>query len=283
MNKFLRHILLGLGVLLVVNLLYVVVVGGNLRSYEKKYLDCPEQFRLLVLGDSHANRSWAGNTDAGRYNFAQGSDNITDMMMKLEYAIQHNKAEGKKAVVLPFEPHLVSVYREEKQNNTVNKTINSPYLNKHLVYWLPLFFDANTGFDTKRYVLQLGKKPADPEKDTFTKGRARSRAAAQFPDSTVSRKLLREYQALITRARQAGYDIIPVRYPVHPYYDSLVRSRPESAYLTTVVDSLAKANGLTVRDFTPELQDESWYVDQDHLNKKGAAVFMEKFAEVFHY
>jgi hypothetical protein len=279
MNKFLRHLLLCLGILLLVNLVYIFVIGGNLRSYEEKYLDCPEEFRLLILGDSHSNRSWAANTDPQRFNFATGSDNVSDMRMKFEYAAARNEWKGEKAVVLPFEPHLLSVYRETKQNNAANRVITNPYLNKHLVYWLPLFFDQNTAFDTKRFFLTFGKKPGDPERDKFTRPHARSRAAAQFPDAIVSRTLLREYQELIDLAKSKGYTIIPVRYPVHPYYDSLIRVRPAAVYLTNVVDSLAAANNLHVQEFTAPLTSPEWYVDQDHLNKKGSAIFMDHFAK----
>ena len=282
MKKFLLHMLLCLAVLVLFNFAYIWVVGSHLRDYQSRYFTVPDKVRLLVLGDSHTGRAWATNKDPLCFSFAMGSDNITDMRMKFDYVDAHNHWEGEKVVVLPFEPHVLSIYRETKQNNTDNRTINNPYINEHITYWLPLFFDTQTSMDVKRFilkdVLRQGKKTV-----RFSKRHARWRADGQFPDSTVSKTLIREYQDLIDHVQKRGYTIIPVRYPLHPYYDSLVRAKPTAAYLTQVIDSLATANRLQVYDMMSAFEDPTLYVDQDHLNEKGAAIFRQRFAERYHY
>ena len=279
-RKFLSHILIiVLGVLLF-NLVYVGLIGGYLRIYADKYLNFPAKISLLILGDSHPNLAWVSNPDGAAYNFSQGSDNIVDMRKKFEYATVHNGEEGKKALVLSFESHLIAPYRALKQNNRLNDLLNHPYLDKRVVYAMPLIFDPTTEVDVQQYIGRLFKSPVDAE-NVFTKRRADGRLRHQFADGSVSRNLLREYQNLINDARKAGYEIIAIKYPLHPYYDSLVKRDPRSLKLTHAMDSLAGVNDLSITDFSDIIRDPALFRDPDHLNSKGSAVFVKEFAKAF--
>jgi hypothetical protein len=277
MKRFLFHISLCFLVLVVLNLIYSFVVDGNLRTYERKYFAVPDKVELLVLGDSHADGAWAANTDPDRYTFAYGSDNITDMRLKFEYVAANNHAGGRKVVVLPFDPQLISIYRESKHNNRMNRLINSPYLPMQVSYALPLFFDRNTELDVKLFLLRKAKTPDPGDNRDFTKAQARSRLKDQYPEPKASNLLLTEYQALIDAARDKNYSIIAVRYPVHPYYDSLINSFPNSINLKNKMDSLAMTNDLKLNDFSGAITDERYFRDQDHLNKEGSAAWIKRF------
>ena len=280
MKTFLIRIGFCLCIVLLFDVAYVFLVGGNLRTYAKKYFDFPGDIQVLVLGDSHANRAWFSNTDKKVYNFAHGSDNIFDMRQKFMFAAEHNEGGTKKFVVLPFDAYLISPYRELKQNNRINNVLNHPYLNKHVVNALPLIFDPDTGFDLKRYFLSFYKKQTDADR-FFSRPHATARFQDQFPDSLKSKKLLVEYQELIKSIRDKGYQIIAVKYPVHPFYDSLTQADPRSRSLNRAIDSLARANNLTVSDFSHHIQTPDLFLDQDHVNKEGSLIFVTEFKKAF--
>jgi len=232
------------------------------------------------LGDSHPNMAWLRNADLAAYNFSQGSDNIVDMRKKFKFAATRNGEDGKKALVLSFESHLIAPYRELKQNNRLNDLLNHPYLDKRVVCAMPLIFDPTTEVDVQQYIGKLFKRSLSAE-NAFTKKIADARLRHQFADGSVSHNLLREYQNLIGDAREAGYEIIAIKYPLHPYYDSLVKRDPRSLKLTRAMDSLAHANNLSVMDFSDIICNPALYKDPDHLNSKGSTVFVKEFAKAF--
>lgn len=277
--------LIVLALVLLTNQVYVLVVGGNLRNYARGYVDIERDIRLVILGDSHANRAWAANEDHRRYNFAHGSDNIADMQYKLRYALEKNHNTEQKAVVLSFEPHLISAYREKKNNNRLNAILNHPYLSPQFVTALPLIFDPGTEFDFKRFVLGVLRKGglAKPGSRAFSKKIALARFKDQYPDSIGSKELLKNLQALISQAKANNYKIIALRYPVHPYFDSLVQNDAGSRRLTLKMDSLADANQLRILDFSKTIRDPDLFLDQDHLNERGSSVFVKTFQKSFSY
>lgn len=282
MNKFLIRIGLMGFMLLAANFLYLFIVDGYLRKYERKYLALPDRVGLLILGDSHANRAWAADSSAGHYNFAYGSDNITDMLYKFKYVSVHNQERGPRAVVLSFDAHLISVYRELKHNNDANRIINKPPVSKYVPYYLPIVFDHNTALDTKLFFLNMGNEEETDDKiRKVTKSSIRGRVGAQFPEPTESKKLVAEYQELIDLIQREGYAVKAVRYPVHPYYDSLTRHNPNAIYLSHKMDSLASVNHLSITDFTRYIREEKYFLDQDHLNKSGSRIFIKLFNDLF--
>jgi len=282
MKRFLFHVLICIAALLVINMVYMFTVDGHLRNYERKYLAFPADFHTLVLGDSHTNRAWAASEDPALYNFAYGSDNITDMAWKLDYAIANGNPKAGRQVILSFDPHLVSKYRETKNNNKVNEVINRPWMDKRIPYLLPLIFDRNTELDTKRFFLGAGGEEDDGMIRKMTRTSIRARMEAQYPDGGVSKELLQTYQRLIDKARSHGYSLVAVQYPVHPYYDSLLRQYDNAKVLSHLMDSLARVNKLEIHRFSEKIPDEKYYMDQDHLNKNGSRIFIDLFHQAVH-
>lgn len=277
MKRFLLHVSICVAALLLINGVYLLTVGGHLRSYERKYLNFPSSAQTIVLGDSHTDRAWAANTDGSLYNFAYGSDNAEDMAWKFDFAVAAGNGGPGKKLILSFDPHLISKYRETKNNNKVNALINHPWLDKRIPYALPLVFDKNTELDTKRFFLGINGEEADDMIRKMTKTSIRARMKAQYPDEGVSTKLLHTYQRLIDKARGSGYAIVAIQYPVHPYYDSLLRQDANVKVLSHLMDSLAQANNLEIRRFSELIPDEKYYMDQDHLNKNGSRLFIDLF------
>jgi hypothetical protein len=282
MKKFLFHVLICLAALLVINAVYLFTVNGLLRRYEEKYLDFQPGFSTLVLGDSHSNRAWAANEDSGLYNFSFGSDNVTDMSWKLSYAITHSEPKPGKHLILSFDPHLISKYRETKNNNQMNELINKSWVDKRVLYFLPLFFDRNTELDTKRYLLGYGGEEEDGKVREMTKKSIVGRMRMQYPDEGASMELMQTYQRLIDNARSNGYIIEAVQYPLHPYYDSLMQHHAPAIRLSHLMDSLGLANNLNIRRFSKFIPEEKYYLDQDHVNKNGSRLFIDLFKSETH-
>jgi hypothetical protein len=279
MKRFLLHILLCLFILVMINFIYIFLVGGNLRDYERRYLAMPKEVDVVVLGDSHARRAWSSSDDPRVFNFAFGSDNIKDMRFKFEYVVKNNTAAGKKIVVLPLDAQLISTYRDIKHNNRQNASINSG-LPLQLIYWFPLVFDGNTEFDVKMEVFRLFK-PSNKAASSFSERSARQRLTEQFPEDAVSKLMLDEYQSLINDIRSSSYEIVAVRYPLHPFYDSLVDASPGGIYLQEQLDSVAAVNGLKMIDYSSRINDPKYFADQDHLNTEGSVLFIKDFTR--HY
>jgi hypothetical protein len=281
-RRFLINILLIICAVLLFNVGYIIFIGGNLRTYATKYLNFPDSVRVLVLGDSHAQLAWNSNSDGAIYNFANGSDNITDMRAKFEYAsTRHKLIKGGGVVVLSFEPHLISPYRELKQNNRINSILGRSDLQMKVAYFLPLLFDPDTEFDFKRYFLALGSKNKVDSGRVFSEKLARARFQQHYPNDLVSKNLLKEYQDLVNSIRSDGYEIVALKYPVHPYFDSLIQNSPKSRHLDAVMDSLARSNGLRIVNYSTIINDPELFRDQDHLNREGSAIFINEFSKRF--
>lgn len=280
MKKFLFHVLICVAALLMINVVYLFTVGGNLRNYERKYINLRTDLNALVLGDSHPNQAWAANEDPQLYNFANGSDNPVDMSWKLDYVIAHSDPKIDKQLILSFDPQLISKYREKMHNNAMNALINQPWMDKRIPYLLPLFFDKNTELDTKRFLLGVRDDEAGADDGLIRKMTKKSIAArldGQFPSEEASEQLMQTYQQLIDKARSHGYRIVAVQYPVHPYYDSLMQHNTNAIRLSHLMDSIAQANKLEIHRFSKQIPDKKYYMDQDHLNKNGSRVFMDLF------
>lgn len=280
MNKFLKVIFSYVIVLLVLNFLYLIAVGGNLRDYTRKYFKFSNKAQYIILGDSHADKGWRALNDKAYYNFAFGSDNISDMVYKWNYIKKKSANTQNNTLVLSFDGHLISKYREDKNNNYINETISSPYINIFIPYYLPLFFDTNTNIDIENYFQSLFKNKGAADKQTLKKVDTAAfvlRFNSQFPAAGKSEILIEKYQQLINDARSNNYRLIGIRYPVHPYYHQLIAQDKNAAYLTGVMDSLAAVNKIKVIDFSPYIQATKYFENQDHVNQAGSLILIDLF------
>jgi hypothetical protein len=276
MKRFLLHTFLILLVIVLVNFVYLTIVGGNFRTYAQKYLKFRGDATFVVLGDSHANRAWSANQDPSIYNFAYGSDNVTDMRAKLEF-ISRTKPNGVKAVIISVEPHLISTYRETKNNNRINRIVNNGVIGTSTLVWFPLAVDPNTEIDSKIFVRSLLSNVGGLEKTSvreFSERKARARLRDQYGDGAASRRLFTEYQELIDYVRMQGWKVIALKYPVHPYFDSLVHASSEGRRLSSTMDSLVVTKELRVVDYSSVVNRPDWFMDQDHVNEEGSKEFL---------
>lgn len=282
MKQFLLKIFTCLLLLIAFNCIYFAAVDTNFRKYERKFIKAPGNINFLILGDSHAENAWKRNKDNQMYNFAFNADNITDMYYKLNFAAHKCKFKKNNTVVLEFDPHVISTLKEIKNNNRINEVIENDNLKEFLMNFFPLFFDANTELDFKGFLsLLAGEKNAGNNIVKFNKSLFTNRFDYQFSNSGESTKLLKQYQELITLIKQKGYRIIGVKYPVHPYYDSLICHTSKSLRLNNLMDTLASVNKIEVIDFSKFIRKGEYFQDQDHLNNNGSDLFIKKFNELF--
>lgn len=263
--------------IVLVNFVYLATVGGSFRTYARKYLAFNRSAAFVVLGDSHANRAWTANTESDVFNFAHGSDNITDMRAKVDF-ISRNTPNRVKALILSVEPHLISTYREVKNNNKINRIANNGLIGLTSLVWFPLIVDPTTELDSKIFVHSLLARLRGQTTTSargFTEGGAKGRFRGQYVDGEASRRLFREYQELIDYARLQGWQVIALKYPVHPYFDSLIHARPEGRRLSAAMDSLVRSRDLRVVDYSTIVNRADLFLDQDHVNEEGSREFLK--------
>ncbi|HTF21721.1 MAG TPA: hypothetical protein VK658_26765 [Chryseolinea sp.] len=277
MKRFVFHMMFIVLTIVLINFVYLALVGGSFRNYAGKYLRFNRSASFVVLGDSHATRAWAANRESDIYNFAHGSDNIADMRAKVEF-ISQNKPNNIKALILSVEPHLISTYREIKNNSKFNNIVKNEFVGLSALVWFPLVVDPNTELDSKVYVHALRGKISghkNASRREFATGTARARFRDQYVDGSASRQLVKEYEELIDYARKQGWRVIALKYPVHPYFDSLIHARPEGQKLSSTMDSLILSRDLQVVDYSSIVNREDLFLDQDHVNEAGSREFLK--------
>lgn len=250
------------------------------------------KYSNYMMGDSHAGVIQQQDLNALNItNFAYDSESYFDVFNKLNYLIRRHKAD---TIYLCVDDHCLSPYRQYWTNyqRSIHFSDYQDYkryyptnawqylYGKYISIYLPLFDTGHSLILRKKLgVLLSGKEPRTFENYDFSEVpeerriiRSRERIETQYPGQEASESLSNCLEEIISLCEQEDITLIGVKFPLTKEFYEELGNRSYGA------DSVFMANHLPVYDFKPVFQDSiSFFRDQDHLNLKGSALFVELF------
>lgn len=247
---------------------------------------------ILILGDSHAQCAIAAHTLGTEYvSLAQGSDNIRQMFLKLDYAVR--KKPGIRYLLIPLDYHTFSWHRYKNMsfNRDLYYTHNirlivdlydittAGVFVRSLIHSLPLasaddwekYFYLLT--NAKQNALIIDRDYADLtqfEKDASSEWRVKGHLDTKI----VQDELVEVLDRLIAFCSSHNLKIIGIRYPLSAEYLRNARhfdiGRVDSIFLTRWDHFFAIFNYADILTGHP-----SYFLNEDHLNPQGAHIFTQ--------
>lgn len=266
-----------------------------------KYLEPQTSLELkssqaILLADSHGES--VGKRilydSLGIYNFSMGGDSYVDMYHKLVYA--KNTMSNLEKVYITVDNHTLSGYRELLHNNnrslfygnsTSYKVANGKAIpvyiwNKFIGRYLPCFYLDNNLLFSKIIKKKLkGKAKSGVSTSSKAWGelsperraqKGKARFEQQF-NSPTSGNLTQVLGQIIEYCNNNDLEVIGLKFPLSPSYSTLIKEKNYGA------DILFSGRNIPTLDFSSIIEDETCFKDQDHVNEKGRALFVEKLAE----
>ena len=245
---------------------------------------------VLILGDSHVQTAIDPSLLGSKYfSFAQGGDNIRQMLLKLDYAIREKKTI--RYVVIPGDYHIFSWYRNMNRNYsrelayiTNHVLIANLYnVNRTAVILRMLLHGAplSTADDWEKYfyILTNHRQVAAPTNTNYDrlsqsekKSLSMKRVRSQLGKKIVEPELVAVLDRLIDFCKDNELKIILVRYPFSKEYSYYAKKYPldevEAVFRNRAAHFLTLLNYKNIFFEKPHL-----FFDEDHLNDEGANVF----------
>ncbi len=284
MKRFLYKVsLFILGFLLINFLFYYLVARPAIYLRYLHNSGSADTYNLFLLGDSHAATLKDYPSQCGIFNFAYESDNYLDMYLKTLY-ISSFAGKGD-TILLSADKHTLTDYRKSSVNlsrNIVYADYNLNYLrekdrpeNPDLRYspfnrYFPLLNGHFASFYSEYLRPFKSVVPRDFSKlsKEVKEFNYRSRYESQFQDRNMSESQEYYLRKIISLCREKEIFLIGIEFPISQGYWKYIEDIPSRAA------NILKTEGVPVLDLHDQFdRQESVFHDQDHLNRKGAALF----------
>ncbi len=270
-------------IILVINIYFYSILNV---SYFEPYEKINLSFQTYLLSDSHG--AHIGNVleEGGIYNFSYFSDSYLDILRKLKYLIKNSNI---KRAIISADDHLLSLYRD-KNNNTdrslvfeswkssTNKyKISKNYFKRYVVLANPKSRDfIRTYFKSK--VFNFFRKDDRESKkwvemsEGMRKGMSKERVALQFKSAKKSIMSAEYLKEIIILCKKHKIKLLAIKFPLSRNFLVELNSNNYGA------DEIFVSNQIRILDYKNIFFDnDDYFTDQDHLNKRGAKVFSEIF------
>ena len=240
--------------------------------------------KTIICGDSHPQRSLYPRRFDAALNISQSAEPYVLTYWKLRYLFQHHKPD---TLLIGFAHHNISAFNDLKFWHPVwaGEMFRRTYLIGNYRSLETVRIDYRKYFDM--FVRQMFLYP-HMKHITFMGGYANQNTSNI---SDVKRAISRHYYF---RKSELGIsdtsilyldrilklckknDVIPVLIgsPVHRKYFDLIPTEIKQRY--TFEKERFKKENLMVLDFTEDVYEDSFYLNADHLNKKGSIHFTDK-------
>ncbi len=274
MNKFIRHTVYFLLILLTLNFI-LYFIGKDL--YFGHYADHSLEQKAYLLSDSHGQALNDLAEKYGVHNFSYGSDSYEDMSRKTLFLIRNVEVN---TIFISVDEHSLTSYRERKNNLDRSIIYCEPedlgyyeyFKQRYVKHYIP-FFRPEVAEVIKIYKLPSDKKPvlwvSRSAEDKMN--RAVKRVKTNFPDEDQSDALKLSLLNIIDLCKNNNIELIGIKFPLSKEYLEAAEGK------TGVADELLMMNGFKVLDCTDLYIDQpEFFADQDHLNEKGAKDLVEK-------
>ncbi len=294
MKKFVKKVALFLGIILTVNVLYLVLLN-QLPAYIGyfKIPEDPDRIETIILADSHGEVLKQDSLPDHIYNFSYGSDSYLDNRMKLSYARTHFK--NLKNVIISVDEHEFLSYREKFNNNDKSlwysdyegykewfpKTNRVNYLmSKFVQQYVPVASKKNSALVWQFLKGSLFERNSENNATKTKPDRwcdipndkqlslEENRVNYQF-ETMFNKGLGETFIRILEDAKQDGLKTVGVKFPLTGRYKERLKN-----YDFTEVQKVLSKSGVKVLDFSDSIEDICLFKDQDHLNSVGSMILL---------
>ncbi|WP_460217916.1 hypothetical protein [Psychroserpens sp. MEBiC05023] len=244
-----------------------------------------EKYNVFLLSDSHGEALKNLTNDFNIFNFSYVGDNYQDMYYKLCYLAPQLNADD--LVLITANNHTLSQYRDVSNNSIRNLAyvnmiedvyddeLNGAFFKSKAFKVIPLFETSYGSFyfeSLKNYFKSdyFDNASFGNLSDAVQNISVANRFEQQFSDKETSEKGLFFLNKIIELSKRFEFQIKGIKYPVSKrYYDKIKQ-------YDTGAQNVLFLNNISTIDFQEQLSlSDEMFKDQDHLNKKGAQVFLK--------
>jgi hypothetical protein len=285
-KNFLKQLFIFLLVILAINtLLFVVTRNIYYSEYEKVEL----HHETYLLADSRGEALGSYSDKYSIHNFSDGSDSYKDLYRKLTFLINNTKI---KKVYLTADEHGIAKYRESKNNEDrsiyfLNLEVRNTELiplsyleffeNKYLRKYI-IFFNAKAKDLLIAYFKNFVKssKKEKQEWHLFENEKQEKQAVArferQFNEETQSEEMLQYLRKIISTCKDNQVELVGIKFPVVDAYLKKINDLENKK-----IDSVLLNHDIIIIDLREEFNNKpDLFKNQDHLNDKGAVLFIDR-------
>lgn len=232
----------------------------------------------FVFGDSHPDVLKSLQLDESWVLLTQPSDNIIDVRRKIELVLELSPSVER--VIIQAEPYIISNYRMEKNNNSTSKSISAFHDKSilNLLNWVKLkvpLLDPNQHylFRSNLFKWIRGHKFAIDQKENITfNGNIPYRRVKEQYGGGLSQILFQELDSLIEMLKRKEIEVIGVKFPLSSVY----RKELINYNFAEMERRINELGYDKVFDYSDLFDNNQLFKDSDHLNAKGAAIFLDK-------
>jgi|TARA_B110001450_G_scaffold254657_1_gene280458 hypothetical protein len=287
LRKFIKKTILFLLLLVIINLTFhcflTKEVVFNKYIYNGQNL---EKYNVFILSDSHGEALKNLTNQFNIFNFSYVGDNYQDMYYKLLYLSSH--IDSNDVILITVNHHTLSKYRDVSNNtirnlmyvnnieNVFDDDLNTEFHKSKLFKKVPLLV-GNYGSFYFDYIknhlkdgffddLSFANVPAIKQKKQIE-----SRFNQQFGNDDNSEKGLFFLNKIIEISKKYKFQLKGIKYPVSNLYYNKIKDFDMNAEMVLTLNNIETIDFQKKYFFSDDM-----FKDQDHLNKKGAQVLLEK-------
>ena len=285
MKKFIYSISIFIILLVLMNFFLSMKID---ELYYNKYEEVDLNFETYLLSDSHGDALGNLTEKINVYNFSAGGDSYIDMNRKLHFLIKNSKIQR---VLVSVDDHTLSKYREVMNNvdrssvfldwkigdskEKLFKLIKNNYVKKYLTFFnikgrevLKAYLNSKLRGKNNHYRKWNSLSLAEKIKLSNT------RFNFQF-NHEKSELLTSSLFEIINLSKENNIELIGVKFPLSNEYCNAIG---DNSFEADHVFESKKINVIDNKKIFSENQD--FFNDQDHLNKKGSIAFIEILSNI---
>jgi hypothetical protein len=259
----------------------------NKYIYNEKSI---ENYNTFMLSDSHGEALKNLTNQFDIFNFSYVGDNYQDMYYKLLYLSSH--IDSNDVILITINHHTLSKYRDVSNNtirnllyvnnidNVFDDDLNTEFHKSKLFKMVPLLV-VNYGSFHFDYIknhfkdgffddLSFANVPAIKQRKQIE-----SRFNQQFGNDDNSEKGLFFLNKIIKICKKNKFQLKGIKYPVSNLYFNKIKDFDMNA------ERVLTLNNIETIDFQKDFFfSDDMFKDQDHLNEKGAKLFLKKLKAI---
>jgi len=264
------------------------IVQRRAREFFKK---ADKQIEILFLGDSHVNAVQEDRIP-NAVKFDSFGENYIQSYYKLQYLIDREDMTIKN-LVLPFDLHSFSSFRSDRIINDIYWTKYMDYFElarakndrTYILKWMIAHFCAyaGKGDEILEYLQKVRGFPSLREKQ---KEDVKNRVYYHFKNQEIfDRDILYYFKKILNLCSEKEINIILIKYPLSRSYlinaADYVDRNEFYGYLHAILADFPHLN-YDIWDYQEIFVDSPvYFMDSDHLNRKGAIAFSELLSKKF--
>lgn len=270
MRAFFLSIIDYILIILALNFVIYFHWNGKVESYTAD-INKHFNYNTFLFADSHGNCLHKKANYFHINNLSSSSDSYEDIRRKLEYLLLKNTEID--TIVISVDPHMLSTYRENKNNDMYSATLSKPYM-KYFPSLIGQYTTSIPGLIQIWFNSQNNLQANDSAHNyAMLTNEVRStgimiRFKDQFKRHKKSSHLRGELEQIISICKENDIKIFGLKFPLVREYAYMAEGSNFGA------DKIFYEQDIPVIDCQNLIFDYSMYKDQDHLTEEGGYILL---------